>query len=83
MKRQKQSLVEQLKRRKCKLRNHKTSKVEQLKGRRYSQRNHRNLEEGVRKKKTIENSRIGKGGGPFNTRIRSIQDIISRNKTIY
>jgi hypothetical protein len=43
--------MEQLKRRKCRLRNHKTSKLEQFKRQKYRQRNHRTLEEGVRKKK--------------------------------
>jgi hypothetical protein len=35
--------------------------------------------EGVKKKKTIKNSRIGKGGGSSSTRRRGIQDIVSRN----
>jgi hypothetical protein len=41
--------VEQLRRRKFKLRNHMTSKIEQFR-RRYNQRNHMTLEEGVRTK---------------------------------
>jgi hypothetical protein len=44
--------VEQFKRRKCKLKNHKTSKVEQVRKRRmYNQRNHMTLKEGVKKRK--------------------------------
>jgi hypothetical protein len=41
---------------------------EQFKKRRYNLRNHRNLEEGVRKKKTTNNLGIGKGGGYFNNK---------------
>jgi hypothetical protein len=37
---------------------------------------------GSRRNKTIENSRIGKGGGS-NIKRRGIQDIASRNRTIY
>ncbi len=47
----KQGLVEQLRRKKYRLKNHKTSKVEQFKRRRYSQKYHRTLEEGIKKKK--------------------------------
>jgi hypothetical protein len=47
----KQGPMEQLKRRKCRLRNHMTSKVEQLGMRMYIQNNHITLEEGVRKRK--------------------------------
>jgi hypothetical protein len=43
--------VEQLKRRKCKLRNHRTSEVEQLMRQKYIQRNHMTSEEGVKKRK--------------------------------
>jgi hypothetical protein len=50
MKKQKQGLVEQLRRRKCRLKNHMLLKVEQFRRRRYSQKYHRILEEGVRKK---------------------------------
>jgi hypothetical protein len=50
MKKQKQGLVEQLRRRKCRLKNHKTSEVEQLRRRRYNKKNHRTLDEGVKKK---------------------------------
>jgi hypothetical protein len=50
MKRQKQGLIEQLRRRKYTPRNHKTSKAEQLRRRRYNQKYHRTLEEGVSKK---------------------------------
>jgi hypothetical protein len=46
--------VEQLRRRKCRLRNHKISKVEQLRRRRYNQKNHRTLKEGLGEKKTIK-----------------------------
>jgi hypothetical protein len=42
--------MEQLKRRKCNLRNHKTSEVEQLK-KSYRPRNHMTSKEGVRRKK--------------------------------
>jgi hypothetical protein len=49
MKRKKQGLVEKLKGRMCKLRNHMTSEVEQLR-RRYNQKNHMTLKEGVKKK---------------------------------
>jgi len=48
MKKQKQGLVGQLRKRKYILKNHITSKVEQLRRRRYSQRYHRTLEEGVK-----------------------------------
>jgi hypothetical protein len=47
----KQGLVEQHRKRKCRLRNHMISKVEQLKRRRYNQSNHKTLEEGVNRKK--------------------------------
>jgi len=43
--------VEQLKKKKCRFRNHRTSEVEQLKRRRYKQRNHRTSKEGVKKRK--------------------------------
>jgi hypothetical protein len=43
--------MQQLKRRKYKLRNHRTSKVEQLRRKRYNQKYHMTLKEGVRKKK--------------------------------
>jgi hypothetical protein len=46
-----------IRRRKCRLKNHKTSKVEQLKRRRYNQRYHKTLEEGLGRKKTRRNSR--------------------------
>ncbi len=49
--RYKQDLMEHLKRKKCKLKNHKTSKVEQSKRWRYKQKNHKTLEEGVKKRK--------------------------------
>ncbi len=57
MKRQKQGLMGQLKRRKYRLKNHKTSKVEQLKRRRYNQRYHMTLKQGVRKKKNLREFR--------------------------
>jgi hypothetical protein len=43
--------MEQLRKRKYKLRNHKTLEVEQFRRRRYSQRYHMTLEEGIKKKK--------------------------------
>jgi hypothetical protein len=43
--------MEQLMKRKYKLRNHKTSKVEKLRKRRCKDRNHRTLEVGVRRRK--------------------------------
>jgi hypothetical protein len=43
--------MKQLKRRKCKLRNHRTSKEKQLMRRKYKQRNHNTSKEGVEKRK--------------------------------
>jgi hypothetical protein len=51
MKKQKHGLVEQLRRKKCRPRNHMTSEVEQLRRRSYNKENHRTLDEGVKKKK--------------------------------
>jgi hypothetical protein len=51
MKRQNQGPMEQFKRKKYRLKNHKTSKNEQFKRRRYNQRYCMTLEEGVMKKK--------------------------------
>jgi hypothetical protein len=73
--------MEQLRRRKYKLKNHRTLEVEQLRKRRYNQRYHRTLKEGVKKKKTQKEFRKGKGGGYSNTKRKEMQDITSRNRT--
>jgi hypothetical protein len=51
MKKLKQGLVEQLKRKKCRPRNHMTSEVEWLGKRKYNKINHKTLEEGIKKRK--------------------------------
>jgi len=81
MKRQNQGPMEQFKRKKYRLKNHKTSKNEQFKRRRYSQRYCRTLEEGVRKKKIKGNSRTRKGGGYSDTKKKDIQDTTFGNRT--
>jgi hypothetical protein len=40
-----------------------------------------NFKKGTRKKKTVENSRRGKGGGYSSTKRRGIQDIVFGNRT--
>jgi hypothetical protein len=56
--------------------------MEQLWRRRYSQRYHMTLKVGVKKKKTKDNSIIGKGGSYFNTIRRNIQDTTFGNRFI-
>jgi hypothetical protein len=73
--------MEQLRKRKYKLKNHRTLEVEQLRRRRYSQRYHKTLKEGVRKKKTKGNSGTRKGGCYFSTRKKDIQNTTSGNRT--
>jgi hypothetical protein len=60
--------MEQLRRKKYKLKNHKTTKMEQLRRKKYNQRCHMTLEEGIKKKKKRGNSRIGNGGGYSSTK---------------
>jgi hypothetical protein len=72
--------MEQFKKRKYRLRNHKTSKVEHPKRRRYNQRYHRTLEEGLKRERTKGNSRTRKGGGYSTTRKKDIQDTTSGNR---
>jgi hypothetical protein len=50
MMRLKKGPMEQFRRRKCKLRNHKTLKLEQLRRWRYRQKNHWTSNEGIRKR---------------------------------
>ncbi len=58
-----------------------TLEIKQLRRRKYNQRNHRTLKEGVKKKKTIENSGTRKGGGYSSIGRRGIQDIMFGNRT--
>jgi hypothetical protein len=51
MKKLKQAPIEQLKRRKCRLKNHKTLETEQLSKGKYRQRDHKTSKEGARKRK--------------------------------
>jgi hypothetical protein len=44
------------------LRNHKTSEDKQVRRGKYRQENHKTLEEGAKKKKNINNSKIKVGG---------------------
>ncbi len=82
MKRQKQGLMGQLRRKKYRLRNHKTLKAQQLKRRRYSQRYHKTLEEGVRKKNNQREFKNRKRWRLFqHQQKRYIQDTSSGNKT--